>query len=159
LGIPHNHEWRFWLEILREALCIDRAAAIIHYIRWRAKGSPLDSPLNGIQLPPGVPAPNLPPPTEGPGTELKKIFAAFGISPSADCQCDAMVTQMNIWGPAGCEDHRGEILAHLNNAYAQLNPSWTEKSAMAAKALALGIIINPLDPAASVLDAAVARAK
>jgi hypothetical protein len=28
-----------------------------------------------------------------------------------------MQAKMDAWGPAGCREHRGEILAHLESAY------------------------------------------
>jgi hypothetical protein len=108
-GLPLNA--REIVAMFSEACGLDRAAAIVRYIRWRAKGSPLD------ELPPGVPSPNIAPPTEGPGTELHKIFAELYISPTVSCQCEAMRNQMNSWGPEGCREHRDEILEHLRKAY------------------------------------------
>jgi len=94
-----------------DALGITTAIEQTRIAVWQAKGSPLN------ELPPGVPSPQLPPPTEGPGTELKKIFAELLISPIASCECDAMANQMNAWGPDGCREHRDDILAHLQMAY------------------------------------------
>jgi len=104
-------------------------------------------------------APRVPPIDYGPGTELKKIIAAYRLVPTETCGCEAMIQQMNAWGIAGCREHRAEILAHLHKAYAELNPSWADQARMGAKALAMGIIINPFDPAGSLLNAAIERAR
>lgn len=108
-GIPLPHEYREWLALFSEAAGIPRALAIVAYIRWRAKGSPID------QLPPGVPNPQLIVPRIGPGTELKKILASLGVSTCGTCQ--AWADQMNLWGIAGCCEHREEILSRLRQAY------------------------------------------
>jgi len=39
----------------------------------------------------------------GPGTELKKILARFGITSTASCRCNAHSRQMNLWGDDECE--------------------------------------------------------
>lgn len=106
-------------------------------------------------MPTGKPSPLL----SGVGTELHRIFSALGIAKSDGCNCDEWIAKMNAWGPDGCEDHRDEILEHLKKSYAAINPSWAEKATIAAKALAMGIIINPLDPAGSLLNAAIRRSK
>jgi hypothetical protein len=95
-----------------DGLGISYVLAKAKYIAWRSKGSPLN------ELPPGVPSPHLPPPIEGPGTELKKILAELSITQTAACQCEAMVSQMNVWGP-DCREHCEEILTHLREAYDQ----------------------------------------
>lgn len=53
LSFPRVSEWRDWLALFRDAAA-DYPAAVIAFIRWRAKGSPID------QLPLGIPAPNVP---------------------------------------------------------------------------------------------------
>lgn len=61
---------KYWLALFSEAFGLTSAAAIVRYIRWRAKGSPLD------ELPPGVPSPALPPPMFTP-SEIKELSAHF----------------------------------------------------------------------------------
>jgi hypothetical protein len=43
-------------------------------------------------------------PQRGPGTELKKLLAGwpFRIVASSTCRCNAMVRQMDAWGPDEC---------------------------------------------------------
>lgn len=110
-GLPHPHEWREWLRLFADALGYSQAKAICAYIRWRAKGSLLDA------LPPGIPQPVLPAIEEGPGTELHKLIAELGITPTASCGCEAMRQRMNAWRAEGCKSHREEILSHLQTAY------------------------------------------
>jgi hypothetical protein len=71
-----------------------------------------------------------PPITDGPGTELKKIFTELGISPTSACQCDAKAREWNANGVEWCQTHRAEILAYLQSAYTH--------ATLATKAQALG---------------------
>ena len=41
--------------------------------------------------------------SKGPGTELKKILARFGITSTENCPCNAHAKQMNLWGDDECE--------------------------------------------------------
>lgn len=93
------------------------------------------------------------------GISLASIISSLDVKKTAGCNCDEMMARMNAWGIEGCEEHREEILAHLNKAYAELNPSWADQARMGAKALAMGIVINPFDPAGSLLNAAIERAR
>jgi hypothetical protein len=52
-------------------------------------------------------------PKGGAGTELKKLFASFGFTPSSNCQCNARSYQMDQAGPAWCEGHIDEIISWL----------------------------------------------
>lgn len=38
----------------------------------------------------------------GPGTELSRLLARFGIEPTPNCACRAKAAQMNAWGPDEC---------------------------------------------------------
>lgn len=49
----------------------------------------------------------------GPGTELKKLLARFGVQSTATCQCNAHAIQMNLWGPDECERRIDQILVWL----------------------------------------------
>lgn len=40
-------------------------------------------------------------PSNGPGTQLKKILSWF--ASSEGCRCESHATQMNLWGPDRCE--------------------------------------------------------
>lgn len=52
-------------------------------------------------------------PSEGPGTEMKKLLAEKGINPSSKCRCDSRAAEMDEWGAAGCREHRAEIIQWL----------------------------------------------
>jgi hypothetical protein len=49
----------------------------------------------------------------GPGTELAKLIAALGLKPKRGCSCKSIELEMNLAGPAGCRQRRGELLAKL----------------------------------------------
>jgi hypothetical protein len=95
-SFPRVSEWREWLSLFVDALGGD-AATLVAFIRWRAKGSPID------QLPPGVPAPNVPPKNAGLtdnevadllpdesdqtliGNRIAALTTALGIPPCDSC--------------------------------------------------------------------------
>ena len=54
----------------------------------------------------------------GPGSELKQLLAELGQSVTVDCGCEDKAHQMNVWGVAGCREHRAEIIAWLQEAAA-----------------------------------------
>ena len=63
-----------------------------------------------------------PPPTHGPGTELKAILRDWlGIVASPNCSCNARARQMDEWGPDECSRRIPEIV------------SWLEEQAAARK--------------------------
>lgn len=96
--------------------------------------------------------------TQGPGTKLKEVLAQLGQIGPPGCKCDQMAAKMNYWGPDSCNgEHRQEILTHLNEAYKSL--ATMDKLKIAKKAVQLGVWINPLDPASSVLDIAISRSR
>ncbi|WP_460185523.1 hypothetical protein [Thermopirellula anaerolimosa] len=59
------------------------------------------------------PLPAMPRPPHGPGQELKRILAWFGIHDQAGCGCQEFATLMDFWGPEGCEQHFQEIVDRL----------------------------------------------
>lgn len=146
-GLPHPHEWREWLRLFADALGYSQAKAICAYIRWRAKGSLLDA------LPPGIPQPVLPAIEEGPGTELHKLIAELGITPTPTCPCEQMRLRMNAWGPAGCREHREEILAHMRTAYDEASVVTKLRAGVLALAKDLPLTL------AGLLDEAIRRAE
>ena len=141
-------DYREAITAIMEGLGVHKAAAIVHYIRWRAKGSPLS------ELPPGVPSPHVAAPNAGPGTELKKILSELGIT-SQKCPgyCQEWIDRMNTWGVEGCRAHRGEIMAHLNEAYA------TADLATKIEALGLAVLKGLPKTLAGLLDLAIERAR
>lgn len=92
-------------------------------------------------------------PENGPGTELHKLIAELGLTPTASCCCEAMQQKMNAWGPGGCREHREEILAHLRTAYSKTD--WPTKLKAGALAIAQGLTLT-LD---GLLDEAIQRAE
>jgi hypothetical protein len=94
-----------------EAWGLDRAAAIVRYIRWRAKGSPLD------ELPPGVPSPHIAP-TPLTASELSELFP--GEDPTLlGNRIKALTDALGIPACGGCERRRRWI----NDAHAWLRGS------------------------------------
>ena len=61
---------------------------------------------------------------KGPGTELKKLIAWFGIKPSIEkkkgrrCRCSEHIQQMNKWGPDKCLKRMDTILRWLKRSAA-----------------------------------------
>lgn len=94
-GLPLASESNLWAGIFATWFKLDKPAAIVRYIRWRAKGSPLD------ELPPGVPAPSIAKPLltdaeitelfpdEDPtllGNRIKAMTEALGIPACGGCE-------------------------------------------------------------------------
>lgn len=53
----------------------------------------------------------------GPGTELKKLLATFGIHATEGCSCNAIARQMDLWGPDECKkpEHMEWVLAGMRD--------------------------------------------
>lgn len=51
----------------------------------------------------------------GPGTELKKLLAKFGVKPEAGCNCMAYVAKMNLKGVAWTRDNIDLIAEHMES--------------------------------------------
>jgi predicted Fe-S protein YdhL (DUF1289 family) len=64
-----------------------------------------------------VPRPSSPPPQDGPGSELKKMFDALGIQATSTCQCATRMAEMNTRGVEGCRRTREEILVWMRESY------------------------------------------
>ena len=54
-----------------------------------------------------------PPPTHGPGTELKKLLAKVGITAAPDCSCNARAAEMDRQGVEWCEANIDTIVGWL----------------------------------------------
>jgi hypothetical protein len=54
-----------------------------------------------------------PPPTHGPGTELKKLLAKVGITSTPDCSCNARAAEMDRQGVDWCEANIDNIVGWL----------------------------------------------
>lgn len=95
-------------------------------------------------------------PSGGPGTELKRLLSSLGIQ-AANCACNDRARQMDAWGVAGCKENRETILAWLRQE--QARRGWRDKLKAAALAVSSGLAfrLDPLDPAAGLLDEALRR--
>jgi hypothetical protein len=95
----------------------------------------------------------------GPGTQLKALLKTLGIEPSPKCDCNARAMQMDVWGVAGCREHRDEIVGWMRDG--QTRWGWKDKVAAAAKAVTSGLAfkLNPLDPYPSLIDEAIRLAE
>lgn len=69
-------------------------------------------------------------PTEGPGTELKKLIKELGFDESLGCGCAAEVARMNSLGPARCREQIESIVAKLDENK-KLQSLWSLGSALA----------------------------
>lgn len=58
----------------------------------------------------------LPPPKNGPGSELKKLLLDWGIDISSDCGCASKAQLMDTWGVKGCQENRDKIVSWLIEA-------------------------------------------
>jgi hypothetical protein len=90
---------------------------------------------------PLVPRPPEPPPepAAGPGTELKKLLARFGIVPEPGCLCNARAFRMDTMGPEWCERHINVIVTWLGEEAARRNLPFIR---LGAKILVLRAIRN-----------------
>lgn len=55
----------------------------------------------------------------GPGCQLKKSLAWWGIRSDGSCGCDSFAAQMDAWGPDECWRRLEEIVEHLRTAAAE----------------------------------------
>jgi hypothetical protein len=55
------------------------------------------------------------PTTCGPGCQLRRTLAWWGIRDDGSCGCDSFAAQMDAWGQS-CWDHLEEIVEHLRGA-------------------------------------------
>lgn len=97
-------------------------------------------------------------PTEGPGTELKAIFATLGVTESLGCGCEAMARQMNVWGPERCRLNRARIVKQISDTAAKKGWGETLAAGWASLTSGLALAINPLDRFGSLVDLAIDRA-
>jgi hypothetical protein len=84
---------------------------------------PVDRPKKPIRLwPKGY----------GPGTEFKEICESVAIAMPNNCTCNALMLQMDEWGPDDCRHQRERIVAQIKAN--QDKRGWTEKFANLARA-------------------------
>jgi hypothetical protein len=95
----------------------------------------------------------------GPGTELAALLASLGIEEPPGCRCKAHARMMDEWGADGCVRRRGEILEWITEAYAKTGYFARAKAAALAVTTGLAKTLDWADPAGSLLDEAVRRAR
>lgn len=120
-----------------------------------ARGQSLTTP--GGQDADKEPGRNPPPPAAGKvGDHLAALLAGLGFVETAGCGCGSMKARMNSWGVHGCRANRAEIEAWLREKAGAVG--LLAKAAAGVRALAGGLLVNPLDPAPGFLDVAIRRA-
>jgi hypothetical protein len=72
----------------------------------------------------------------GPGCQLRRTFAWFGIRDDGSCGCAEFAAKMDAWGPA-CWQHMEEIVDHLREAAAKRGLPFIATAARIAVARAI----------------------
>jgi hypothetical protein len=72
----------------------------------------------------------------GPGCQLRRTFAWFGIRDDGSCGCDAFAAKMDAWGDS-CWQHMEEIVDHLREAAAKRGLPFLATAARIAVARAI----------------------
>lgn len=93
-----------------------------------------------------------------PGTEFYKLARQLGVQPKPGCTCGAVAARMNVLGVAGCQAHRGELLAALAENYQLYGLKDKLTAAVHAVASGLAFRLDPRDPLGSLFDEALRRA-
>lgn len=79
---------------------------------------------------------SLAPTTCGPGCQLRRTFAWFGLRDDGSCGCDAFAAKMDAWGDS-CWQHMEEIVDHLRQAAAKRGLPFLATAARIAVARAI----------------------
>jgi len=97
---------------------------------------------------------------DGPGTELRKLFASLGIA-GKGCNCPITAARMDQHGPKWCRKNIDALCLEIaENAKAWGTFDDVAKLAEAGlKALELGIVIDPANPIRSFVEEAIQRAE
>jgi hypothetical protein len=95
----------------------------------------------------------------GPGTNLKGIFATLGIMFGAGCKCEEHAAQMDAWGAAECRNHITEIVEWLRTGVDSFG--WSERLVAAKNALTTGLAfqVNWLDPFPDIVEKAISMSE
>ncbi len=72
----------------------------------------------------------------GPGCQLRRTFAWFGLKDDGSCGCAEFAAKMDAWGPA-CWQHMEEIVDHLREAAAKRGLPFIATAARIAVARAI----------------------
>lgn len=76
------------------------------------------------------------PTTCGPGCQLRRTFAWFGLKDDGSCGCEAFAAKMDSWGDS-CWEHMEEIVDHLRQAAAKRGLPFIATAARIAVARAI----------------------
>lgn len=98
-------------------------------------------------------------PVAGPGTELRKLLKALGVSDNGCAGCGGTASQMNVWGVDGCRARRDEIAGRLREQAGKRGWRVLLTAAFAAVASGLALRLNPIDPFPGLVDEAIRRAE
>jgi hypothetical protein len=79
----------------------------------------------------------IPPPTEGPGTELAKLLGSLGFKTDQSCGCEEVKNWMNRLGVDGCRRERQRIIDHLGGEWGKT--AFGKKLVAAFKAAVSGV--------------------
>lgn len=99
-----------YLEEVLSLATVDGDSVILEDEPYRMLVSKYRNPANPEAIVEVAP----PPPTSGPGTELKALLKDWlGIQASPNCSCNARARQMDEWGPDVCEQNLPTIVGWL----------------------------------------------
>jgi hypothetical protein len=95
----------------------------------------------------------------GPGSQLWRLLSSLGIEHKTTCDCLNLAEQMNVWGPAGCQEHRPAIVAKMRVNARQYG--WASVATAAAKAASSSLVwrLDLLDVYGSLVDEAIRLAE
>lgn len=117
------------------------------------KRPPLELEIDGVYYSPGDI------PTEGPGTELHKLFLEIKIRKDSCERCLTLLATMNVWGPNRCRENKPQIVNELKSRAHEFNFGEKAKAAVMALVTGLAFELNWLDPFPGLVDEAIRRAK
>jgi hypothetical protein len=98
-------------------------------------------------------------PTEGPGTNLEKLFLQVKIEMPQNCPCRGRKLTMNSWGPKMCRKHFWEIVGWLKDSKDQFSRRAKIRAAYMTFRTGLIFRINPFSPLASFVRLAIKQAE
>ena len=91
----------------------------------------------------------------GPGTELMELMQSIGATEKPGCGCKSKAGEMNRLGSDGCRKNFDKIVDWLKEGASKYDLS--EKSMVWARALKIGLVLNPLNPFPQLLSEAIRR--
>lgn len=158
LAWPFLHEVEHWLPLFADAMGITQARAALDV--WLLGGGKIEELPAGIQKlttkTPAAPPAQPPAPDQGPGTELEILLAAHGATGDCGGLCKQWRDRMNIWGVAGCLEHRVEIIERLQTA---VYKSWVTEQIRIGWSISKEPWFRFDDPFGCIVDESIRRAE